>query len=140
MNFHSTHNNWTGNIDDDYIEFKYLRENSKNVNFKRGVYENHNSGPKIWFIDKTYADKTILLKEKRLNKFKRNDDSRFFCRYCNIKSYKLDGIALKTHENNCSFNETNFNTITLKDFKGMLTKEGNFPKCDKYYNKLKIYS
>ena len=75
-----------------------------------------------------------------MNKFKRNDDSRFFCRYCNIKSYKLDGIALKTHENNCSFNETNFNTITLKDFKGMLTKECNCPKCDKYYNKLKIHS
>ena len=47
MNFHSPHNNLTRNIDYDYIDFKYLRENSKKVNFKRGVYENHNSGPKI---------------------------------------------------------------------------------------------
>ena len=70
MNFHSPHNNLTRNIDYDYIDFKYLRENSKNVNFKRGVYENHYSESKnliddlekeLFFdTELSYADKTIL--------------------------------------------------------------------------------
>ena len=33
-----------------------------------------------------------------------------------------------------------FQHNNTQNFKGMLTKEGNCPKCDKYYNKLKIHS
>lgn len=124
-----------------------MSANSSNINFDQ---LSTNQDDDIRFdLNLTFADKTVLLKEaenenpaEELPILKASEPpvpKVFRCSFCRTKTFKINGIALKNHQIKCLFNPKNFKDIKLDNFKLLLQKEGQCPKCRHSFTKLRSH-